>query len=390
MLPTESIAIATAETKKSYHWWFYFVGIASGLALLPLGCVSMEFAYRAVKWHSLKPVARTWVQDSTLIYKLNPQNAQFPQSFRGKAPSPYRRNEVRIICVGGSTTFGHEVSAEQAWPAATERVLKTQGIDAEVINAGVQGYGSRQLLLRYRRDIASIQPDYVVIYEGWNRTGPLVDPAGWVPFGFDIVRPGQERKPELVTYLALHSFLMQRFITRAALKRGERQKTSAGWFESSLPYSVDSYQDVFISDFTQLVKEIRAHRQQPVLVLYPALYFPEMTKGERSIFEPMLWAHRPLKPEMLEELESKHSAIRAIAQSTETPLVDIKAAFSSIRGQDRAALFMDEMHLTPLGNQKVGEVLGDFLANDIFNRKTSKIQVAAHAPRATTSGARLQ
>jgi len=377
-------------TKKSYPWWFYFVGIACGLTLIPLGCISMEFAYRAVKWHSLTPVARTWIEDPALIYRLNPLNAEFPQSFRGKAPSPDKGNGVRIVCLGGSTTFGHEVGAEQAWPAATERVLKTEGIDAEVLNAGVQGYGSRQLLLRYRRDIATLRPDYVIIYEGWNRTGPLIDPAGWVPFGFDMVRPGQKRKPELVTYLALHSLLMQRFITRAARQRGESQKTSAGWFESSLPYTVDSYQDVFVSDFTELVKEIRAHKQQPVLVLYPALYFPEMTSEERSIFEPMLWAHRSLKPEMLEELESKHSAIRAIAQVTETPVVDVQAAFSSIRGKDRTALFMDEMHLTPLGNEKVGEIVGDFLANQMFDSKTSSGQVAARGSRGISSSTRLQ
>jgi lysophospholipase L1-like esterase len=377
-------------TKKSYPWWFYFVGIAAGLTLIPLGCVSMELAYRAVKWHSLTAVTPTWVGDSALIYKLNPLNAQFPQSFRGRGPSADRKNRVRVVCMGGSTTFGHEVNAEQAWPAATERVLKTEGIDAEVLNAGVQGYGSRQLLLRYRRDIAELQPDFVIIYEGWNRTGPLVDPAGWVPFGFDMVRPGQERKSELVTYLALHSLLMQRFITRAAKQRGESQKTSAGWFDLSLPYTVDSYQDVFVSDFTQLVKEIRAHQQQPVLVLYPALYFPEMTSEERAIFEPMLWAHRSLKPEMLEELGSKHSAIRAIAQATETPVVDVQAAFSSIRGKERVGLFMDEMHLTPVGNQKVGEIVGDFLANQMLASKTSSGQVATRGSRATSSSSRLQ
>ncbi len=377
-------------TKKSYPWWFYLIGITSGLMLVPLGCATVELAYRAVKWHSLTPVTPTWVEDPALIYKLNPRNAQFPQSFRGKAPSSDKKNGIRIICLGGSTTFGHEVKADQAWPAATERVLKAKGIEAEVINAGVQGYGSRQLLLRYRRDIAALKPDYVIIYEGWNRTGPLVDPKGWVPFGFDIARPGQKRKPEFVTYLGLHSLVLQRLITRASVRRGESPKPSAGWFESSAPYTVDSYQDVFISDFTQLVKEIRAHQQQPVLVLYPALYFPKMTAGETSIFEPMLWAHRSLNPEMLRELEIKHSAIRTIAQATETPVVNVQAAFSSIRGKDRTALFMDEMHLTPLGNQKVGEIVGDFLANEMFESKTSKGQAVTPDPRPMFSSAHLQ
>ena len=375
--------------KKAYPWWFYFIAVASGLALLPLGGVSMELAYRAWKLHSLTLAAPTWVEDPALIYKLNPLNVKFPQSFRGKAPTPNRKNGIRIVCLGGSTTFGHEVTAEQAWPAVTEHVLKAEGIDAEVLNAGVQGYGSQQLLLRYLRDIAPRQPDYVIIYEGWNRTGPLVDPAGWVPFGFDIVRPDEKQKAKLVTYLAHHSLLVQRFITRTSIRRGQTSG-SGRWWESSGTYRVDPYQDVFISDFTVLVEEVRAHGQQPVLVLYPALYFPGMTADEKSIFEPKLWAHRSLDPDMLKELQSKHSAIRAVAQATETPVVDVQAAFSSIRGKDRTELFMDEMHLTPRGHQKVAEIMGDFLANHISGRKASGLRAAASGITAIPASPPLQ
>lgn len=325
----------------------------------------MELAYRAIRYHSLHLAEPTWVADPQLIYKLNPAKPEFPQGFRGKAPSRTRKADVRIVCLGGSTTFGHGVNAEQAWPAVVERELRAKGVDAEVINAAVQGYGSRQLLLRYRRDIAMLQPDYVIVHEGWNRTGALVDPDGWVAWGFGIARPGQKPHRAVTNYLILHSLIVQKIITWVSIRRGLKADKSVG------PFHMDPYQNVFVGDSTALVKEIQAHHQQPVLVLYPALYFPRMTPKELSIFEPMLRGHRRFQQDMLTELERKHAALRAIAQSTGTPLVDLQGAFSSFRGEERTALFIDEMHLTVRGNEEAGKVISSFLANLILHRKTS-------------------
>jgi lysophospholipase L1-like esterase len=295
---------------------------------------------------------------------LNPERPEFPESFRGKGPSRNKQHKFRIVCLGGSTTFGHELKAEEAWPAVTERVLRSKGIDAEVINAGVQGYGSRQLLVHYRKDIASLQPDYVVIYEGWNRTGALVDPEGWLAFGLGTGQPGKKRS-RLEVYLLRHSLVLQRIYTWVAKRRAGKPNLSTA------TYKIDPYDDVFVRDFRELVEEIQAHRQYPVLVLYPALYFPGMTAQERSIFEPMLWSHRAFQEAMLTELERKHEDLRALAQSTGTPLVDVQGAFSSSRGWERAALFMDEMHLTVRGNQKAGEVIANCLADLIFRGNAS-------------------
>jgi lysophospholipase L1-like esterase len=357
--------------KKSHPRWFYFVSITVGLAILPLCCLFMELGYRVVKLHSLAQKPSSWVADPQLIYKLNPVNPDSPQSFRGKAPSPDRNGVVRVVCLGGSTTFGARVKAEQAFPAVTERVLKSDGVAAEVINAGVPGYGSRQLLLRYGRDIAALQPDYVIIYEGWNRTGALVDSAEWVPFGYyDITRPGEQRFGRIEAYFISHSLILQKFYTKAAHRQARTR------MPRQLLFQLDPHQDLWTADFRQLVLQVHDHHQQPILVVYPALYFPEMTSEERSIFERKLWAQRPFQHKMLTELENKHTAIRQIAISTRTPVVDVQAVFSSFRGQERSALFFDEMHLTPRGNEKAGEVIAGFLADLVHNPRTSRTQAA--------------
>src|SRR5208337_4676175 len=110
---------------------------------------------------------------------------------------------------------------------------------------------------------------------------------------------------------------------------------------------------------------------------YPALYFPNMTPEERSIFEPMLYLGRPFREDMVTELERKHAALRSIAQSTGTPLIDVQGAFSSHRGRDRATLFWDEMHLSVRGNQEAGEIIAGFLADLILHHRSS--QTTAHS-----------
>jgi hypothetical protein len=198
----------------------------------------------------------------------------------------------------------------------------------------------------------------VIIYEGWNRTGALVDPAEWVPFGYyNITRPGEQPSGKIENYLIGYSLILQAFYTKAARRQARTR------MPRQLPFQIDPHQDLWTADFGQLVQQIRDHDQQPILVLYPALYFPGMTSEEKLIFQHKLWAQRPFQQEMLTELENKHAAIREIAQSTGTPVIDVQGAFSPFRGQERSALFFDEMHLTPRGNEKVGEVIAGFLVD---------------------------
>ena len=88
---------------------------------------------------------------------------------------------------------------------------------------------------------------------------------------------------------------------------------------------------------------------------------------------------------MLTELENKHAAIRKIAQSTGTPVVDVQAAFSSLRGRERSAFFYDEMHLTPRGNEKVAELISNLLIHLMLDRRTSMVLRIAARPINTST-----
>ena len=324
--------------------------LLGGIAALALFCAADELLFRYIKNHALGLPTATWVADPDLIYRLNPANSDTPGSFRGKAPAAKRPGCIRIVCIGGSTTYGHGLSSEETWPAALERALRQKGLAAEVINAGVPGYGSHQNLVRYRRDIAALGADLVLVYEGWNRTGALVDPAGFVPYA--TPRPGDSWSDRSGRFFARHSLLLQSFVIRS---RWQKQKAPVG------EWSADPYQQVFIKDLTTLVQCAQSHGQKTALILYPALFYAGMTRGEEERFSPLLWDAQAYRPEMLSELERKHTAIRQVAASTNSLVVDAQVAFAGLHGADRKAFFLDTEHLNASGCKKLAAVLCDRL-----------------------------
>lgn len=192
----------------------------------------------------------------------------------------------------------------------------------------------------------SLDADLVLVYEGWNRTGALLDPAGFVPYATSS--PGATWARRISSFLARHSLLLQSFVTRA---QSRKQKAPvAAW-------SADPYPDVFVSDVKALVQSVQSHSQKPVLILYPALYYAGMSRAEVDRFSVMLWDAQTYRPEMLAELERKHAALRQVAISTGSFVIDAQEAFRGVHGAERKALFLDGEHLSAVGCNKLAMLL---------------------------------
>jgi acyl-CoA thioesterase I len=55
---------------------------------------------------------------------------------------------LRIVALGDSLTAGYGLPADKAFPAVLQNALKAKGIDVEIVNAGVSGDTSADLLAR--------------------------------------------------------------------------------------------------------------------------------------------------------------------------------------------------------------------------------------------------
>lgn len=97
---------------------------------------------------------------------VNALGLRGPPVARAKGEGVYR-----IVCLGGSTTYGAAVEAHQTWPARLERLLDEAappGRDYQVLNAGVPGYTSAESLVNLALRLVELQPDALIVYHAIN------------------------------------------------------------------------------------------------------------------------------------------------------------------------------------------------------------------------------
>ncbi len=340
------------------------IAVVVGLALSGLLLGGIESAVRLRRAGTLR-VHAFFSPDHQLVYRLNPRIAEFQSSFRGPGPAADGSPPL-AVCLGGSTTFGIHVRESEAWPRRLEAHLARSAPAARVLNAGVPGYGSRQLVQRYDGQVAALDPRYVVIYEGWNGTGALVDETGHVPAV--AARPGAAAPARLIALLSRYSLLVR------ATARADRQ-----------PWRPDPYQSIWEDDMERLVRSVLASGRRPVLVVYPALYHEAMSAADLAAYRAvrLLW---PYDPRMVDEVERKHRALRRIALETPSIAVDAQSAIAGLHGPERAALFVDEMHLSRAGHELVAALVARAIADDLDGTGPSGL-AASGSPRPRAEGA---
>jgi len=82
-------------------------------------------------------------------------------------------NTIRVVCLGGSTTFGNSASSNtRTYPARMERLLREHYREApfriEVINAGVGFYSSLESLIDFETRLLDLSPGVAVVHHGIN------------------------------------------------------------------------------------------------------------------------------------------------------------------------------------------------------------------------------
>ncbi|MCC6277873.1 MAG: SGNH/GDSL hydrolase family protein [Oligoflexia bacterium] len=74
--------------------------------------------------------------------------------------------KTRILCLGDSTTEG--AIGRFSYPSSLQSILSEVGAQVEVINAGVNGWLSGQMMTWTHTELKDLKPDVVLLYPGWN------------------------------------------------------------------------------------------------------------------------------------------------------------------------------------------------------------------------------
>lgn len=83
---------------------------------------------------------------------------------------PKPQGTYRIISMGGSTTYSTGTTEEESYPAFLESILRDDYgySNIEVINAGVSGYTSWEILSSFAFRVLELQPDMLIYYGALN------------------------------------------------------------------------------------------------------------------------------------------------------------------------------------------------------------------------------
>lgn len=111
-----------------------------------------------------------WINNPRFYINNQKQNNSY--GYRGEEFNLFKdTNSIRIICIGGSTTYGYGVdNVKETYPFCLEVILKNKypKKNIEVINAGLNAASSIEELMNYQFKIRYLKPDIVIIKSAGN------------------------------------------------------------------------------------------------------------------------------------------------------------------------------------------------------------------------------
>lgn len=203
---------------------------------LPEGARS-KFEARSLTPDSLRPALEAILEEAVLVghpflgYSLRPgYSAEEPQQrsinsfgFRGPEVTKAKPEGVyRIVCLGGSSTYGHTPSSDATtWPARLQYWLNHPevGVDrpVEVLNAGCSGWSTFESATNLATRMIEFEPDLVIVYHTindarcalWLRGGEIKsDNSHWRAIWPRWVEaPGERLLENSMSYLVLRNVL---------------------------------------------------------------------------------------------------------------------------------------------------------------------------------------
>ena len=115
--------------------------------------------------------------------KRNPVNSS---GFRGKEIQAKKPDSTRIICLGGSTTYGLNLDYKDTYPKLLQDILDVRAGKNryEVINAGMSALTLPKITSLAENEMFSLKPDIIILMSLINN---LLVEIGWQKFSFFII-----------------------------------------------------------------------------------------------------------------------------------------------------------------------------------------------------------
>jgi lysophospholipase L1-like esterase len=236
---------------------------------------------------------------------------------RGPEVQPRPDTRRRMLCFGDSITFGYGVGDEETYAFRLGQLLAPRGV--EVVNAGVTGYTSHQVVGLARRLVPRLPADVATICIGWND---------------GTARPVDDREyaRRLRSVMAVESRLDRLYLYRA-MKRVYllRQARPAGPRTAARRVPEGAYRE----NLTRLLELLRAHGVRPAFIELPR----RRQRGQTPVESPY------------------PAAFAAFAREHGVPWLRAGSLGYGAPIDDNASDFIDTLHFSPSGHARLAELL---------------------------------
>jgi lysophospholipase L1-like esterase len=293
-----------------------------------------------------------------LPFVLNPDfEGHNALGFRG-GPAEARKKPGahRIVCIGASTTYGNLADPNDSYPAALGRLVKDRPGAWEVLNGGVPGWTSTEILVNFALCVLPLEPDVVVLQPGRNE----IFPQAYNHFRPDYThfrRPGFSFV--VSNYGHKELFRWSRLFMCLCTVRGDR----FGWSETE---EHPLYGGI-VWENKPTVAEALANVREPERLDTFRRNLEGIVElcGARKIgllvttmqFRPELMAFQELAPSpdldraLSDLLDRDNDVLREVASRAGVPVAE------TAKITDRRELFVDDSHLTPEGHALQAQIV---------------------------------
>lgn len=337
---------------------------------------SLEYETAVYARSVLKPVNRVVEVDSEKAWggKSGDEPSEVAvfissNGYRGPAFDVRKPDDtLRIIVLGGSSVFDQgtpdrDPTVSGAWPHLLQRELAERGVEnAEVINAGIPGHTTSDSLGRFSAQLWLYDPDYVLVYHGWN------DIKYWKSRAITPERPMIAHvvpyDPDSNPFTSYRGF-WDRLFSNSQLYVKFRNKYfmsqlnvgSEGLVSSSgeRGHGYDIFgPEQFRLNLELIVAACRVIGATPVLVTQGTLVAAANSEADRKRIN---YDYQALRHDTLvDAFEESYAIVRGIGARTGATVIDVAPRLNGV-----SALFSDHVHLTPNGSAALAVMVADGL-----------------------------
>ena len=303
-----------------------------------------------------------------LGWRMNafPGNRINSDGLRGQEiPAPQGGNELRILCLGGSVTYGVGVSDRFPFPVQMQKKLQEAMPDRRVvvINGGSSAMASHQYMQILVDLHDRLKPDIIIVMVGQNETAAdsylRLDPqaANGVFSAPDAIDTMRGVLYESATY----RYLRWKLRSSPIEARDPGTLPSGMWYSTDIARQIDGtfyYLRSTVQNLEVLARMTREHgihlllavEAHRVKTLAPLL-------GERNRTAYFVFDNFD------KIMATENEVVGALAKSLDVPYLEMTPAVLS-RGHDETEIFndLDAVHYNPFGNGVAADVLIEEMA----------------------------